>query len=132
MITLMMKMQANYATQKKATYIIFVAMLLRKNNDRSRPTGLQKGQTIFRICKYIIERKASISTIRAFRSKLRLINVVAIVCWLPYIYESCHLEDESEKRILRRCFSKAFSYKMSDGIRAANRNPIKGKRLNYE
>ena len=36
------------------------------------------------------------------------------------IYESCHLEYESEKGILRRllnCFSKAFSNKMSDGIR---------------
>ena len=51
------------------------------------------------------------------------------------IYESCHLEYENEKRILRRflnTFSKAFSNKMSDGLRHANRNSIKRKRLNQE
>ena len=51
------------------------------------------------------------------------------------IYESCHLEYEAEDRILRRfvnSYSKAFSNQQSDGIRAANRNSIKRKRLNHE
>ena len=51
------------------------------------------------------------------------------------IYESCHLEYENEKRNLRRflnTFSKAFSNKVSDGLRHANRNSIKRKRLNKE
>ena len=50
------------------------------------------------------------------------------------IYESCFLEFTSERKILRRLintFSKAFSNKESDGLRA-EKQKVKRRRLHYE